>query len=180
MITAFDWIRMGIFITLSVGILRFSRDALFDLRSYRFYRCLAFEIVLAMVLVNLPVWFRKPFAATQLVSWVLLVASAGLALHGFSLLRAMGKPVDSIEGTTRLVESGAYRYIRHPLYASLLYFTWGVFFKAPSLLNAGFAGAASLALYLTAIQEEGENLERFGEAYRAMMSRTKRFIPFIF
>jgi protein-S-isoprenylcysteine O-methyltransferase Ste14 len=55
-----------------------------------------------------------------------------------------------------------------------------VFFKAPSLLNAGLAGAASLSLYLTAWREERENLERFGEVYRAMMGRTKRFIPFVF
>jgi protein-S-isoprenylcysteine O-methyltransferase Ste14 len=178
--SSFDLIRIGIFILISAGILRFSREALFDPGSYRFYRCLAFEFILAMVLVNIPAWFREPYSGTQLVSWGLLAASAGLALHGFGLLRSMGKPADSIEDTTRLVESGAYRYIRHPLYASLLYFTWGVFFKAPSLLNAGLAGAASLSLYLTAWREERENLERFGEVYRAMMGRTKRFIPFVF
>jgi protein-S-isoprenylcysteine O-methyltransferase Ste14 len=178
--TFFTLLRLLVFILLSLGILRLSWRSLLDPRSYRFYRFIAFELLLAMVLVNLPVWFRAPFSAAQIISWLLLVCSAFLALHGFSLLRAMGQPIEELEGSSRLVQGGAYRYIRHPLYASLLYFTWGVFFKSTSLLNATMAAGVSFALFLTALNEERENLSKFGRDYEAMMARTKRFIPFIF
>ena len=76
----------------------------------------------------------------QLASWALPLTSLLLAAHGFYLLRRVGKPDRSIEDatrlgiekTTRLVRSGAYRYIRHPLYASLLALAWGAFLKAPT------------------------------------------------
>ncbi len=102
------------------------------------------------------------------------------------LLRQMGKPdAGSFEATTRLVERGAYRFIRHPMYASLLLLAWGICFKvgaireSPLQINLGLAALATLCLYLTARVEEGENLARFGEPYRAYMRRTRRFIPFI-
>jgi len=178
--TGFSLVRLLVFILLSIGILRLSWISLLDPHSYRFYRFIAFELLLVMVLVNLPVWFRTPLSAAQIVSWLLLACSALLALHGFSLLRAMGQPIEELEGSSHLVQAGAYRFIRHPLYASLLFFTWGVFFKSISLLNAAMAAGVSVALYLTAVNEERENLSKFGEDYRAMMTRTKRFIPFIF
>jgi protein-S-isoprenylcysteine O-methyltransferase Ste14 len=79
------------------------------------------------------------------------------------------------------VTRGAYRFIRHPMYASLLLLAWGIFFKDPaSLAGLALAGLASLCLYLTARVEESENLRRFGEEYRVYMRGTKRFIPFLF
>ena len=178
--TPFDGVRVLIFLLVSVPIVHVSWHSLQDRHSYGFYRFFAFEILLIMVLLNLPFWFKSPFSITQMISWVLLIGSALLAVHGFSLLRRMGQSIDSLEQTTQLIETGAFRFIRHPLYASLLYFAWGVFFKSLSVTNAILTGAASLALLMTAMHEEQENLEQFGEAYRDMMARTRRFIPFVF
>jgi protein-S-isoprenylcysteine O-methyltransferase Ste14 len=50
---------------------------------------------------------------------------------------------DAIEKTTILVTTGAYRYIRHPLYSSLLFLAWGIFFKAPSWPGGLLALAAT-------------------------------------
>lgn len=145
-------------------------------------RLFAFAAILALAVLNLKVWFVEPFAWYQLISWILLIASLGLVLHAVWLLRQMGKPQPgSFEATTRLVERGAYRFIRHPMYASLLLLAWGVCFKGPANpVNLGLAALATLCLYLTARVEERENLARFGEDYRAYMRRTRRFIPFVF
>jgi protein-S-isoprenylcysteine O-methyltransferase Ste14 len=84
------------------------------------------------------------------------------------------------EKTTSLVTVGAYRYIRHPLYSSLLFLAWGVFFKNPSWPGAILAVTATLFLVMTARMEEAEDVRFFGPAYQAYMKQTKMFIPFLF
>jgi protein-S-isoprenylcysteine O-methyltransferase Ste14 len=176
------------FLVFSLGIVLLSWRSLRDRRSHGFYRFFAFEAILALILLNLEFWFRQPFYVRQIVSWLLLLLSIFLAVHGFMLLRQIGKPDPTIadparlgvEKTTRLVKVGAYRYLRHPLYASLLCAAWGAFLKHPSLLGAGLGAIATLALYLTARVEEAENLEHFGAEYAEYMEETRMFIPFIF
>jgi protein-S-isoprenylcysteine O-methyltransferase Ste14 len=60
-----------------------------------------------------------------------------------------------------------------------LLLAWGVFLKHPTWGGGGVALSASALLLATARVEEKENLRYFGEAYRAYMERTKRFLPFL-
>jgi protein-S-isoprenylcysteine O-methyltransferase Ste14 len=173
-------LRAVIFLGGSYGIVRLSLPTLKDPRSHGFFRAIAFEALLALFLVNVPAWLRNPFSPLQLVAWLLLISSAVLAVHGFSILRHRGKPADSLETTTVLVTSGVYHYIRHPLYASLLYLGWGMFLKELTPLSAGLVLAASLSIFLTARAEEDENRVKFGAEYREYMKATRRFIPFLF
>ncbi len=117
-----------------------------------------------------------------------MICSLYLVIQSVHLLRVVGKPdrdrVDpalvSIEKTTELVRIGVYRYIRHPLYGSLLFLTWGVFFKHPSYWAVFLALAATFFLTVTAKIEEAENLRFFGDAYKSYMKHSKMFIPFLF
>jgi protein-S-isoprenylcysteine O-methyltransferase Ste14 len=84
------------------------------------------------------------------------------------------------EKTSQLVDSGIYRYIRHPMYASLLALNWGLFLPVPSWLGATLALIASFFLLLTARQDESECLHYFGAAYADYMRRSARFIPGVF
>jgi protein-S-isoprenylcysteine O-methyltransferase Ste14 len=102
-----------------------------------------------------------------------------MAVHGFYLLRVVGRPKGGIEDTSVLVRRGAYRYIRHPLYSSLLLFAWGTFLKDPSLLSIFLAVVASAFLVATARIEEVENIRKFGDDYVTYMRETKMFIPFL-
>jgi protein-S-isoprenylcysteine O-methyltransferase Ste14 len=174
------WFRLGMFLLGSVGIARLSLESLKDRRSHGFYRAFAFEILLALFLINVPAWLETPLAPLQLASWILLVISAALAIHGLSILRRRGRPASSLESTTMLVTSGIYRFIRHPLYASLLYLGWGIFFKRLTPISTALTAAATLSLYLTARTEERENVYKFGDSYVDYMAKTKRFIPFVF
>lgn len=156
-----------------------------DLRSHGFMRFLAFEAIWTVLVMNLTAWFRDPLSWNQIISWALLTTSAALATWGFVVLRNAGKPLSrpqrkgmfAFEETTKLVTTGPYRRIRHPLYASLLLFVWGAMFKSPSFCGILFALAASFLLYVTAYFEELENLEHFGESYDRYMQVTKMFIP---
>jgi protein-S-isoprenylcysteine O-methyltransferase Ste14 len=156
-----------------------------DPRSHGFMRFLAFETIWAVLLLNLTAWFRDPFSWHQIISWTVLVGSASLAVWGFAELKRAGRPLTrpqrrgafAFEETTRLVESGPYRFIRHPMYASLLLFVWGAAFKTLSFFGIVFTLAASFLIYATAYFEEFENLERFGQAYDRYTQRTRMFLP---
>ena len=174
------WFKPIIFAIVSGLIVHVSWDSVRDLQSHGFFRFFAFESLLILTLLNLEHWFSDPFSAIQIVSWLLLLASVILAVHGFHLLRVIGRPAGEIESTTTLVMLGAYEYIRHPLYASLLLFGWGAFFKDPSLSGGMLILAACAFLTATARVEEAENLDKFGADYAAYMGTTKMFIPFLF
>jgi protein-S-isoprenylcysteine O-methyltransferase Ste14 len=177
-----------IFLLGSLGFVILSRRILTKPNSHGFPRFFAFEAILGLVVLNASAWFVQPFSLPQLVSWALLLLSAFLAVHAFSVLRQFGKPDQSIpdasrlkfEKTTHLVTEGPYHFIRHPMYASLLSLAWGVFLKQITLISGLLAILASLALYAAAILEEKENLRIFGNEYAAYMQRTRRFIPFVF
>lgn len=135
---------------------------------------------MALILLNLEDWFRDPFSPFQIISWVLLICSIVLAAHGFYLLRVVGRPKSGIESTTTLVKLGAYKHIRHPLYSSILFLAWGVFFKDVSVIGGILALVATAFLVVTAKMEEAENLRKFGAEYAAYIKTTRMFIPFLF
>ena len=181
-------IRVIIFAIVSASLIFISRKSLFRPRSHGFYRFFAWESILALVLLNVLQWFRNPLSVHQLISWLFLVISAFLVAHGVHLLRAVGKPnqnrsddeLIAFEKTSSLVTVGAYKYIRHPLYSSLLFLAWGAFFKHPSWLGLLLAFFSSLFLFFTAKNDESECLKHFGNAYQTYMQETKRFIPLLF
>jgi len=181
-------LQVIVFTVASAGIVWVSRSALLDLRSHGFYRFFAWEAILALILLNLERWFYRPFSLHQLLSWPLLIASLVLVIDGARLLRLVGQPDETredpsligIEKTTTLVTVGAYRYIRHPLYSSLLFLAWGTFFKHPSWVGAALAVTATSFLTLTARIEEAENTRFFGAAYQSYIQQTEMFIPFLF
>jgi protein-S-isoprenylcysteine O-methyltransferase Ste14 len=171
----------------SVLIVWLSRRSLLHPSSHGFSRFFAFEAILALIVLNAPHWFEHAFSAQQLVSWLLLVASAVLVVWGVVLLRRLGRsrpttqesPVFEWENTESLVTTGVFRYIRHPMYSALLFLTWGALLKSVSITTLVVAGVATLAVAATAIAEEAENVARFGQAYRDYMKRTRRFVPYI-
>jgi protein-S-isoprenylcysteine O-methyltransferase Ste14 len=180
--------KWGTFILATLELAYLSRASLLHPRSHGFYRFFAWEGILILALLNIGVWFRDPFAWYQLISWALLFIAAFLVIDGALLLRQMGKPdpernespMIAFEKTTRLVTAGVYRYIRHPLYSSLLFLAWGIFFKSPAWPAALVALAVTLFLVATARNEEAEDIRYFGQAYRDYMKQTKMFVPFLF
>ena len=111
----------------------------------------------------------------------MLVVWGVILLHrlGRSRPTADGSPVFEWENTESLVTTGIYRYIRHPMYSSLLFLAWGVLLKSVSIMTFVLAVIASLAIAATAKAEEAENVAQFGQSYNDYMTRTRRFVPFL-
>jgi protein-S-isoprenylcysteine O-methyltransferase Ste14 len=181
-------VQLAVFAAGSAAVVLLSWRSLRVLGSHGFYRFFAFEFLLALIVINAPVWFQTPFSARQVASWILLTLSAGLAAESFRLLRQIGRPSAAaatdanlpFENTTTLVAAGLYRFIRHPMYASLLAFAWGACLKHPSVVCLALAVGVSGFITATALVEERENRGRFGEEYANYMKATRRFIPFVF
>lgn len=169
-------IELGIFILLSILLLVFTLGRPHRHSLPRFF---AFESLLALVLLNAQSWFRDPLSPRQLIAWIFLASSMVLALHGFRLLRISGSPEKDIEDTTQLVTTGAYRYIRHPLYCSLLLGGVGAFLKDPSYLGFPLLALVFVFVFITAKVEEENNIERFGDKYLIYMKTTRMFLPFL-
>jgi protein-S-isoprenylcysteine O-methyltransferase Ste14 len=81
----------------------------------------------------------------------------------------------------KVVESGVYRLIRHPMYASFFLLGLGQFLLLPNWL-AGCTGLIAVAiLYGFRIRREEQMMQQqFGEEYSSYQLRTKRFIPWVY
>lgn len=77
-----------------------------------------------------------------------------------------------------LVRSGPYKYIRHPIYAAVLYFVWA---GIGAHLSLASAAAGLLATAMTALRIAGEEklLVLTYPEYREYAQTTPRVIPFV-
>ena len=181
-------IKIGIFIVITICLAWWSRASLRSPKSHGFTRFFAWECILALFLMNIRVWFSNPLSAHQIIAWILLTLCIIPVVCGVHMLRKKGKPgqeradaeLAAFEKTTALVTTGIYKYIRHPLYCSLLLLTYGVFFKNPSIPGLCLASAASVLLFFTARADEKECISYFGPEYQDYMKKTKMFIPSLF
>jgi len=179
--------KVILFIALSLPVIYLSKQSLFDIKSHGFPRFFSWECIIALFVANYKFWFVEPFSVHQVISWFLLVIAAYMVLAGVVLLRKARKPgvvrVDEklfkFEKTTELVTTGIFKYIRHPLYSSLLFLTWGIYLKHPTVIMAFVALLSSGLLWFTAVGDEKECTAYFGDSYSDYMKGTKRFIPFV-
>lgn len=78
-----------------------------------------------------------------------------------------------------LVTSGPYRYVRHPIYTSVLVLTWAGIGGNLSILNATFGAVTVGGAFIRILCEEHLVRIRYPE-YSVYASKTKRMIPFVF
>jgi protein-S-isoprenylcysteine O-methyltransferase Ste14 len=87
----------------------------------------------------------------------------------------------AIAADHQLVETGPYRFIRHPSYsgALLAFVGWGMVLRNWASLLIALLPIAVAFLYRINVEERAL-LEALGDCYRAYMARTKRLIPFLY
>lgn len=113
----------------------------------------------------------------------LLAAAASLVMFRLTH-KALGKMWSvslQLKEDHRLVTTGVYRHLRHPMYTAF----WLMAAAQALLLPNWVAGPAGLVgfgvLFFSRIAPEERMMEEaFGEEYRAYRLRTKRIIPFLY
>jgi protein-S-isoprenylcysteine O-methyltransferase Ste14 len=176
-----------LFIGIAALLVAVSRHSLLRPQTHGFHRLFGFMAIVAMAWLTLPGWERSQDWRITLSSLCLFV-SLYLVGHGLLCLlwyggrsqRRRDRANFAFENTDRLVESGLYRYIRHPMYGSLILLLWGFYLKAPDWPGSLLGLAGTLMLIQAARVEERENVRAFGRAYRDYIRRTWMFLPFVF
>lgn len=173
---------------LSIPLIILSWRSLFSTRNHGFYRFFSWECILWLLVSNFHYWFEDPFGIRQIISWTLLFVSFYFVVAGIMLMKNVGKPKKSkerealfqFEKTTGLIDRGIFKYIRHPLYGSLILLTWGIYLKHVTIPLLLVALTSTVFFYFTALYDEKECIGYFGEKYSDYMKRSKMFVPFVF
>lgn len=166
----------------------------FGVQARRFYRLLFSMIAVLGLIPPVILAFLLPDQRLYAIPlpWVLITlavqAAAGLALlitvmqtdaWAFIGLRQLGEAPALIArpGDLRLVTTGAYRWVRHPLYSFSFILLW----LMPVMSWNFLALILGLSLYMLAgiWFEERKLLAEFGPVYADYCSRTKLLIPWI-
>lgn len=131
-------------------------------------------------LIN-PAWMA--WSKIGLPEWVrwLGVAIGILCVFGiywlFSSIGSGITPTSATRKEHKLVTSGPYRWVRHPLYTvgSSMFVAFGM--MADNWFIALLGILAFIAMAIRTPKEEANLVEKFGDEYREYMKRTGRFLP---
>ncbi len=86
-----------------------------------------------------------------------------------------------VKADQAVVERGAYRYIRHPSYSAGAILFFGIGLALANWISlAVLLGGVSIVYGYRVGVEERALVAVLGDPYRRYMSRTKRFVPFLF
>lgn len=176
-----------LFLAGSAPLVWLCRRQLINPSCHGFYRFFAFECLLALALINLRPTELALLTPLGIASGACMLCSLAAVLTGLKQLHAAGtaERTDApenfaFENTQVLVTGGIYRFVRHPMYSSLLLLGAGLFLQKPSAIAALLGLMAWGFVWLTARTEEKENLAFFGEPYQQYRHQSKMLVPFMF
>jgi protein-S-isoprenylcysteine O-methyltransferase Ste14 len=121
--------------------------------------------------LDLPMWARWLGVGLGLASLPLIVWVQQALGSNFST-------VLHVRQEHNLVTSGPYRWVRHPMYTVLFIHLAGILLLTANWYIGGVPLAAFLLIVITRMENEERLMqEKFGDAYRAYMQSTGRFLP---
>lgn len=127
----------------------------------------------------LPAW--PPWAATA-GSFLGIGLLSGGSLLLVGALAGLGRnltPLPYPKDESRLVRGGAYRLVRHPMYASAVMLALGWAFVVHGTLTVLYAAALFAFFDIKARREERWLLQKFPE-YSEYRRRVRKLIPFVY
>ncbi len=116
-------------------------------------------------------------------SWIAMAILLAGALFGLWAIRH--NRVDNfnirpdLKEGCELITTGPYRFVRHPMYTSVILMTLALAVATPIYMEWSSLALLIVVLALKAVREERLWCEG-SEEYKAYMKKTKRFIPFIY
>jgi len=121
----------------------------------------------------LPDWFTY-------VGDAVIISGVVLRQWAIAVLGRYFSGVIGVQQDQKVVESGPYRYVRHPSYSGVLLILVGI---AAAMLSLVAVAAAILLFWLgygyRMVVEERVLVSELGDSYVEYMNRTKRVVPFV-
>ena len=115
---------------------------------------------------------RSPLAIGVQIAAAGLMIAARLAF-GLRSFHAAANPTAG-----GLVTSGPYKYIRHPIYAAVIYFVWAGALDRWSWVAIAGASAVTVSGFVRMLAEERLVVARYPE-YRDYQARVRRIVPYV-
>jgi protein-S-isoprenylcysteine O-methyltransferase Ste14 len=126
-----------------------------------------------------PAWAGAPRIVGAAVGIGAMLIGAVLAMRGVVDLREALTPFPHPRRDAPLIEQGAYRLARHPIYGGLVIGAVGWGLLTASALALALAAVLLAFFDLKSRREEAWLVDRF-PAYEAYRRRTRRLIPFVY
>jgi len=153
-----------------------SRGELFVIAQFIVFGIIALA---PRTLASLPEWSQSAQAIGTIVGGIMLTAGVILATAGTSHLGRNLTPFICPKANAVLLEQGAYRLVRHPIYSGILLIAFGWGLWVHGWLTLGY----SLILFIIfdrKSRREEDFLRSTFPGYSAYSARVKRLIPFIY
>ena len=111
----------------------------------------------------------------------IIIQACGVGLMIWSRLtfgvRSFNATANATKG--KLVKNGPYHFLRHPIYAALIFFFTASIISFPFIGTIAAVFLIVLGLFVRMILEEKSLLVAYGD-YAEYSKKTKRIIPFVF
>ncbi|MHB8495282.1 MAG: methyltransferase family protein [Casimicrobiaceae bacterium] len=126
-------------------------------------------------------WLAIPSpVAAVVIGTILIVAGAALRRYCFYALGTSFTGVVTVKQDQQIIESGLYRFVRHPSYTAAFMMFIGLGLALGSWISVAILFFAHCYLYgRRVVVEEKALVDTLGAPYTEYMLRTKRFIPFL-
>jgi protein-S-isoprenylcysteine O-methyltransferase Ste14 len=118
-------------------------------------------------------WLSSGFGAALIIGGLLCVVA------GATRLGANFTPLPYPKGNGRLIETGIFSLVRHPMYCGAIGWAVGSALWTQGLLTLGYAGLLFALLAVKASREERWLCARFPD-YANYQTRVRKLIPFVY
>lgn len=147
-----------------------------DTRIAATYVAVQVIILLLLIFVNLKFGLavNKFMAIGILFEWL---GGLGILLSAYSIRRSLtAMPLPKEHG--QLATNGLYKYVRHPMYSSVLLLSLGIALLSGQWLKYSLVAALAVLFYYKSVYEERYLAQKY-TGYMAYAKKTARFVPLI-
>ena len=122
-------------------------------------------------------WYSTVLVGLFSLPVLLLPAILSLVLGLYLMAKSHKAVFGDIAEQSRLIDSGVYSWVRHPMYLGILLFCLGFFFISPSLLSFGVWLAFFILYDKMTTYEEKDLIRILGEEYIGYQKRVPKWFP---
>ena len=144
-------------------------------KGYAWAQTILLVLFAAAVLLS-PISYLFEWPNARLAGNILGMAGVLLIAFAFLSLRGAIQIAPEPKGGAQLVETGVYKYLRHPIYTGIIFCVIGLFLRQPSIAVAFATAIVIIFLFFKARFEEKLLLAVYPD-YAAYRSRTWGLFP---